>query len=327
VVDGGLAAAGLFINGLWGVNPSRMWAVVGSGGALGGSGQILFWDGTSWEAVAGGSAYPALTAIHGLKDESSIFAVGYGPQFYEIRGTNLRTLESMDGTGSNLGVWAGAADSVWVVKNASDPFWLWNGSGFALVPSSPNLELGRAIFGFSANDVWGADASGALLHFDGQEWTEAYTIGLDAFTSIHGVAQNDVWATGPHALVHYDGQSWKEQTVGKDAGLYAVWAAGPDDVWVVGARGQILHGGSAGFSPVASGVTVDLFTVWGTSPRDLWIGGAEGTFLHYVPVTDSTPLPDAGTVDCKTQGQTCGIGDCCVPFRCTLFTADISVCA
>jgi hypothetical protein len=125
-------------------------------------------------------------------------------------------------------------------------------------------------------------------------------------------------------MFHWDGTRWTQIADGRDAGLIAVWVAGTNDVWAVGGNGKIMHGGTSGFTTVPSGTSLFLYAIWGTSSTDIWAGGENGVLLHYEN-THGTPTPDAGAA-CKKQGEACGPGDCCYPYRCQRLSANIVGC-
>jgi hypothetical protein len=87
-----------------------------------------------------------------------------------------------------------------------------------------------------------------------------------------------------------------------------------------------LHGGTAGFTPVESGITEGLFAVWGVSSTDIWAGGEDGVLIHYGPVSEPTEPPDGGTTDCSPQGYGCSMTPCCSPWRCANIGSNILVC-
>jgi hypothetical protein len=326
-VDDSLVAS-FDIQGLWGARSNEIWAVAGGGDLLGGEGQLHHWDGSQWELYYS-MGTPSFSDIWGVNGGASVFFVGYGPQFYELDATSISALELQSGgsTVPNDAVWASAPDAVWVGSNStSQPLRLWTGASFSQESKyrSPDTSGVTAIWGSGANDVWASDADG-ILHFDGQGWTPSYT-GSSNFSGIQGTGASDVWAVSPRHVVHFDGTSWKEQTAASGQAINAVWVAGPNDVWLVGDGGRILHGGTAGFTPVESGITEGLFAVWGVSSTDIWAGGEDGVLIHYGPVSEPTEPPDGGTTDCSPQGYGCSMTPCCSPWRCANIGSNILVC-
>jgi hypothetical protein len=319
------------IQGIWGAASNDVWAVAGGGDLLGGAGQLHHWDGKQWEFYYGMQT-PGFTGIWGVNGGSNVFFVGHGAQFYELDdGTTLSALETQSGGSSvpNLAVWGSAPDAIWVASNStSKPLRLWTGEMFAQDAKyrSPDLSGATAVWGSAANDVWAADGDG-ILHFDGEGWKQSYAAASSNFFGIQGSGAADVWAVSPRHVVHFDGTNWKEQADASGQAINALWVAGPNDVWLVGDGGRILHGGTAGFAPVESGVTASLFAIWGTSATDIWAGGEGGVLIHYGPVTTPTEAPDGGTMNCNPQGYGCSMSPCCSPWRCTNIGGGLLVCA
>jgi hypothetical protein len=109
----------------------------------------------------------------------------------------------------------------------------------------------RAIWARADDDVWAGDRF--LQHFDGETWSQNYTIGggqaPGIITSISGTASDDVWAVGyegstsPHVAfsAHFDGTSWSLVPMPETArDLEAVWAASRNEVFAVGDRATIF---------------------------------------------------------------------------------------
>jgi hypothetical protein len=193
----------------------------------------------------------------------------------------------------------------------------------------PGMRFHR-VWGTAQNDVWAVGAAGNIVHFDRTTWTVVSTPITTDLMWVSGTGPKDVWAVGPNDIVHWNGSTWQTVVGGNNIGLNAIWPASASEVWAVGARGQILRGSPAGFTPVSSGTGKFLYTVWGTSPSDVWAGGETGVLVHY-----GTPVPgsaDAGPVNeaaaCLPQGSSCigATAACCYPFVCGLITAGIGAC-
>jgi hypothetical protein len=312
--------AGYTINAIWGDRADSLWAVTSGG-------QLLFYDGATWQFVFGG-ALPAIYSIWGLPGQTDIYFVGLSAQFYLIRGTDVFDLGSL-ATGDNMAVWAARADQVWVGSDTPAGglrrYDLTVANPSATFDGPSDLQGVRAIWGANADDVWIVDGNGGLVHRQNQTWSHDTSIpsANPRLTGIHGRSSNDVWTVGPYGLYHWDGSHWTEIDQGQNAGLFAVWAVGPSEAWVVGDGGWTVHVTPTSFQGVASGTAAPLYTVWGTSPTDIWTGGQDGVLLHYEPTTGGS-TPDAGPA-CKQQGEECGPGECCAPYNCRRI-ADFTLC-
>jgi hypothetical protein len=147
-------------------------------------------------------------AIWGRADDD-IWLVGDKGRTYHAGladgGVAFTAIES-NTTRSLRAVWGADADDVWaagdygVVRKTSATATTWTSVD---VPTTHDLH---GLWGSSASDLWAVGKYGTILHFDGNEWTNATA----AFPA----------GPKPH--------------------LYAVWGSGPDDVWIIG-DGIALH--------------------------------------------------------------------------------------
>jgi hypothetical protein len=131
-------------------------------------------------------------------------------------------------------------------------------------------------------DAFGAALGGVIAHFNGSTW--ALTDTTQVMRTVHGVAQNAVYAGGANGVVMYlNGSVWTELATGAPE-IQSIWARSPDEVYVA-AFSQLLRISFAGgvpSTPVA--ITLPwqasyLRSLWGTSDR-LFIGSAEGVGIH-----------------------------------------------
>jgi hypothetical protein len=321
VVDPG--AAGYTIYDIGGVAPSDLWAVNDGG-------QILHFDGQAWSFVAGGNV-PGLYAVF-ARTASEVYVGGESQQLYLLDGTTLTMQQLYYGAyTANWSLWGTSGQSLWAATTSTDSVQHWDGTQFQGTSTMgvPGVRFHR-VWGTAQNDVWAVGVAGNIVHFDGSTWTVVNTPITTDLTWVSGTGPKDVWAVGPNDILHWGGSTWQTVPGGNNIGLNAIWPASASEVWAVGARGQILRGSPAGFTPVSSGTGKFLYTVWGTSPSDVWAGGETGVLVHY-----GTPVPgsaDAGPVAeaaaCLPQGSSCigATAACCYPFVCGLITAGIGAC-
>jgi hypothetical protein len=132
---------------------------------------------------------------------------------------------------------------------------------------------------------------GAIVHYDGSQWSEFQLMDETEIWGVSGVATDDVWAVGVnfpssyHGLImHYTGttfvpisMTWPPRPV---LGVQMVAA---DDGWAVDNGGSIYHYDGVEWQEVASPTTKALHSVamdpdgsvWG------WSVGSSGTILRY----------------------------------------------
>jgi hypothetical protein len=287
------------LTAVFGTGASDVWAVGDAG--------LLLRKGSSWSQVSTG---PIPTMVHVVRgtgpadvwfgtseglwhwNESATFAaVPDGPDFY-VRGLLPLTPAEL-----------------WVVGDYSmfleDDTWT--------ATASANFSC---IWGTRLGDVWG-DGYGSLRHFDGQNWTVEQSSGGYA---MDGTGDDDIWVVGSGGLVmHYDGDEWTQADSGTQQYLWGVsalnrneaWAVGTggtairflagewnpvpipkierfqevialarNDVWTVGVEGGAAHFDGEEWSMVPTGTDLWLNSVWASGPNDIWAVGAYGAILH-----------------------------------------------
>jgi hypothetical protein len=172
----------------------------------------------------------------------------------------------------------------------------------------------QSISGTGPSDAWavgyqGAQASGAIAHWNGTAWSFVPSGTPYALDGVWSSTAEDAWAVGSNAtILHWDGSSWSPIASGTTHPLGAVWGSGSSDVWAVGASGTILHWNGSAWSSVTSGTSYALVNVWGTGSNDVWaigfagyIGDATGggIILHWdgaawSAVSTGAPVPLVG---------------------------------
>jgi hypothetical protein len=156
--------------------------------------------------------------------------------------------------------------------------WCWSN------PAPIGSDL-RGIWATTEDDVWIAGERGAVIHFDGEEWSQASQPTSYDFHAVWASGPDDVWVVGGlSAILHYDGEVWRDYSVPEIASFFAVWGSGPDDVWAAGLNGALYHFDGAAWSPLDLGTDVDFRSLWGTARDDIWMGTEDG-FRHYDGVT------------------------------------------
>ena len=140
------------------------------------------------------------------------------------------------------------------------------------------------VWGSSGNDVFAVGLSGAILHYDGSEWSEMHSDATAHINSIWGSSGSDVFAVTNDNILHYDGSEWSIMNTELPGGNYQfeeIWGSSGNDVFIVGNYGQIVHYNGSTWSEMVSNVSVGLSGIWGTSGSDVFAVGGDGTIIHY----------------------------------------------
>ncbi len=268
----------LFI-GVWGFDANNIYIISKTG-------NIYHFDGQSWREEGKASARASNAfAIWGL-NPNNLFVVG------------------------DYGLIAHYDGAAWKDQVQGPPFWtnrVWtDGVRVVVVGNGPQVlrydgarwileelpgEVGDA-WAYHTYDIWGlawndlyATGDGVIWHFDGQTWTQAYTLLTNfggqefpvSLTAIWGSGPGDVYAVGvglfprEEIIVHYDGKEWS--IVRRQASLALlqdIWGSGPNDIYVAAGDGGILHYNGSTWSQIAFGYFV---SVWGADANHVYAVG------------------------------------------------------
>jgi hypothetical protein len=290
------------------------WTVMTGGGAVSTASTLTGRDGrasVTWTlgpAVGAQSATATVTGLRGSPVSFSASATRVTPARVPLvlhyDGSRWTTaLEENYGAGVALtSVWGATASKVFAVGGscAGGIILGFDGSSWALPPSScvgGSLNRFTSVWGSSGSDVFATERNGippklggAILHYDGQQWTSVYAapcgaLGIlcPAFQAGWSSGPADAFAVGDGGLIaRYDGTTWNPHTSGVSEVLNGVWGVGPAGVvFAVGAAGTILTYDRSAWHAQTSGTTQPLYAVWGTAANDIFAVGGAGTILHY----------------------------------------------
>ena len=204
-----------------------------------------------------------------------------------------RVVEENLPQGVLMSVWGGTDDDVWVVGGQYDQGFVLRGSGdtWTEVPIPEQTPLLNWVHGLSSEDVWVAGLSGALIHWNGREWTDHSLDITESFWGVFVQSSDRVIAVGGESrwggetarIYFYDGQSWTETDLPAEwQGASNLFKASyvDDQFWMVGASGASLFGTEQGVTSVPTGMTTDLITVHKHENREEGVVvGGRGTGL------------------------------------------------
>ena len=179
-----------------------------------------------------------------------------------------------------------------------------------LLDGTTNLN---GVSGTSKSDAFAVGDNGAILHFDGKDWTQENPVTANALNSVWSSSAAEVNAVGADGLVlKFNGTNWTEViTNGSNAlldvwgdsgeivtvdefgaidgiivddvgvALRTVWATG-DNVYFAGEAGTIYNSVDGNTPvPMTSNTTKWLNGVWASSSTDVFAVGENGTIIHY----------------------------------------------
>ena len=167
----------------------------------------------------------------------------------------------------------------------------YDGSNWTSMTSG-TLEILYGIWGDSGSDMFAVGDSGTILHYDGSTWSSMTGDSSEFLLAAWGTSGSDVVVVGDSGtILHYDGSTWRSTSSGVSNALFGVWGDGTD-VFAVGASGAIVYYNGAYWSQMRSGVRDALNGVWGSYLSDVFVVGRAGTILHYDGSTWSS-MPSA----------------------------------
>jgi hypothetical protein len=139
----------------------------------------------------------------------------------------------------------------------------------------------RALFGFSPDDVYAGDASGAVHHWDGTQWSTLAQVGALPIVAIWGHVPGELWAVGS-AYARLSGGSWSilDDDDALATNVIGVWGTSMQSVWAVTDSLRLKHYDGLRWrehwdSPVP------FEGIWGSSATDLHVCGGQGTVQRF----------------------------------------------
>jgi len=284
-------------------------------GDLDGDGQVTVDEILSAVADALGGCTPVasiwtqIDPTTGLQDiwgttTGELFAVGFSGTIRHFDGNSWSSMSS--GTTFHLlAVWGFAPDDVWAVGfNNQMPLQRgiilhYDGVSWSEIAHGQTDTYFRDVWGLATDDLFvvggieGFGTPGAILHFDGDDWTQQLTVSdsqpHNQLRGVWGFAADDVYAVGsgqaplagsqgmqPLAF-HYDGDAWMRQAA--MSGVFnSVWGTSTDNVYASGGPTGVSRFDGQQWSPIATDVFGEssFSPIWGFDPQDIFFG-----LIHY----------------------------------------------
>lgn len=242
-------------------------------------------DDDRWSPVALGVDVPLLNWTHGFSADDR-FVVGNGGTVLHYDGVSFEPMPAPT-TEDLWGVWGASPQDVWAVggsgRAGSEATVLhYDGVAWTLETLPPLERTGvRAFFkvwGTGPNDVWVVGQAGAVVHWDGVEWTEHLVGASDDLIAL--------WGTGPDRMVVvggrgngvvavWDGAEWTTRNVAPLPGLNGVWMRRDDVAHLAGIDGTLasLDVNTFEWTKADTGTRTTFHSVFGFDDR-LWaVGG------------------------------------------------------
>lgn len=164
---------------------------------------------------------------------------------------------------------------------ASGAIMKWDGTNWTTVTSPVATNL-NAVWGTSASNVWAVGDGGVIIRWNGTTWATVASGVTDDLRGVWGTASGNIWAVGAAGtIIHWNGTNWATQVSGTTDDLYSIWGSSTADVWAVGESGRICWWNGTAWTTVTSPTGNTLLSVWGSSPWDAWACGVSGTLIRF----------------------------------------------
>jgi hypothetical protein len=245
---------------VWGTGPDDIW-VGGRYGAL-------------WHKTAAGWSRPMPTSSSSVgwpviagTGPSDVWVATDGGALLHFDGTTLK--QAHTATSGVTGIWAGAADDVWITYlNGADH---WDGNAWSTV------SLGYFPAGMSGSDsthVWSVGENGNISRWNGRTWSALSQTQLPyGVAALYAGGPNDVWMSAQNLLFHWDGQAVTQVKSPSTATINAMWGSGPSNVWAAGTGGVILHWDGTQWGLAGGTGSGEFKAIWGSAANNVWAVG------------------------------------------------------
>lgn len=213
--------------------------------------------------------------------DQTLHAVGAYGTFVRGNGVTWSTINT--GTPQSLfGVWGSSDTDIWAVggtAGSASAIIHYDGQS-AKVVISPTIQKLNAVWGSANNNIYAVGDGGAILHYDGTNWT-ATSSGVENLLSVWGSGPGDLWASGNnHTLLRNQGSGWMPLSDNvpnshfvPNVDYRSIWGTGPGDVWAAGSRLVRWNGTAWNLTEYGLGIPGVCQSIWGTGANTVWCGG------------------------------------------------------
>ncbi|MBK8039613.1 MAG: choice-of-anchor D domain-containing protein [Verrucomicrobiaceae bacterium] len=287
---------------VWGTDASNVWAV-------GTSGTILRYNGTSWTAVLAATE-ANLSGVWGTS-ATNVWAVGDGGTIQRFDGAGW-TLVASDTTADLKAVWGADASNVWAV-GLNGAMVKFDGTSWQAQTSNTSQHL-FSVSGTSASNVWAVGGVGTIRRYDGTSWL-TQTSGTSHWLFGVWAAGTQAWAVEDNGgSLFFGGSSWEEKLTGGVLQLTGITGTSATNLRAVGDGGRVIKSSDNGNTWTLEdtlGGGVVLHGIWAADAAHWWIVGDSGAIFAgtvprvptAVPTVTSTEPTSIGSATAEMGGE------------------------
>jgi hypothetical protein len=235
--------------------------------------------GPSWTPINSGLTNMQIYGLWG-SSRNDVFAVGLtnatssGGTIAYYNGSVWTRIATGVTTSHLESVWGTGPDSLFAVGTGTNGGTVMRWSGSMWLPMKGANVFSTSLWGTSETDVFAANSSAGMEHYDGTAWTTMTIGATDVLNEVWGTGATDVFTVGRGgAIYRYNGSTWSPMTSNTTNELYAVWGTGPNDVFAGGDFGTMIHWNGSLWASMTIPSGMHVRGIWGTGPSEVYAAG------------------------------------------------------
>lgn len=107
-------------------------------------------------------------------------------------------------------VWGHDSQNIWITGKRTIAYWNRSQWNYTEIEFPKPDQYMYAVHGSSPKDVWAVGSSGAIMHWDGIQWTATNSTTSQDLTDVCATQANEAWAIGKNTMLVWNGQEWKD---------------------------------------------------------------------------------------------------------------------
>jgi hypothetical protein len=151
----------------------------------------------------------------------------------------------------------------------------------------------EAVWGFDSGELFAFGYNGAMIHYDGTDWSNLEPLTNQDIHAVWGVPPDTLYAVGGNStILYYEGTHWEPAIHPFQIGtLQSIWGTSNTDIRAGGDYGQMIYydGETMVVDTLYQASDEQILDLWGSAPDDYYAVTYDGVY-HY-DGTSWTPIP------------------------------------